>query len=62
MPEITTDAVGEEDPTTLALGEEAEVTSLALGEEVEYTTLAYPEEDDPPIEADPALVEPFGAF
>ena len=50
MSEHTTQAVGEEELTTLALGEEDVTTTLATGEEepvTGYTTLAVGEEDAP---------------
>jgi hypothetical protein len=71
MPQYTTLALGEEDPTTkpkseeevyttLAVGEE-DVTSDSIGEEDTYTTLALGEEDGGgTVSLDES--SPFGAF
>ena len=56
---LTTDAIGEEDKTTIYFGEEVEATTHAEGEEDPNTTMPSGEED--PVES--VLVDnPFGSF
>lgn len=60
MPQYTTLAIGEEDPTTKPKSEEEVYTTLAIGEEEPtLTTLALGEEDGGEVASEDSA---FGAF